>query len=159
VNLSKIIAKVCLGAIACLSLSSESLAADATKVPTIFKFESGGMAGGITVEWKSGALFYTSSLFGKNQTERLMPTEAQWNEFRSELAKINFSKWRSTYDNTNVLDGFYWSLEIKFDDMRCKTFARNFYPKADGFPSEVETPEFKKFDGALKKLLGKTELN
>jgi hypothetical protein len=138
-----------------LSACERGFAGDSPNIPTVFKTSFGGMMGTYSVEWRDGALMYVSTKFSKtNETARVVPTDAQWKEFCTQLDGVNAWRWRSKYVNNDVTDGFFWSVEIQFPNRSVKAFVVNSYPKADGTPSEEYTDTFKKYLKALGKLLG-----
>jgi hypothetical protein len=139
-------------------LISSALADASTNVPTALTARIGGFLGtSYSVNWQNGALNYSASKEDKTiDSAKIIPSPAQWNEFRKTLNRLNVWKWHYNYDNTNILDGTQWSLEITYVDCSLKTDGSNCYPEANGKPNKdpMGSKEFDEYLRAVEKLLG-----
>ena len=92
--------------------------------------------------------------------ERINPQEASWMQFRTAIDKLDLWSWQAEYADPGVLDGTYWSVEIEFADKMVKSEGSNCYPGEGGKPNEYEKGKsFKKFLGAVRKLIGGREFS
>ncbi len=112
------------------------------------------MEGSQSVQLKNGTLLYSARNFAKEtDSAKIIPTQAQWNEFYDAMEKLKVWQWSPNYINNDILDGAYWELEIQVQGRHLKIFGRNSYPQADGKPGEYgET--FRAYLKAVEKLLG-----
>ena len=127
--------------------------------PTKFSFWSGGMAGHTSVQWNGKALVYESTSISSAATNRtIQPTDKQWREFWAATEKIKLSKWQRLYENTNIMDGWVWTIEFTRGAQKVNTMGRNAVPDdADVTKTSKECLPNKTFNGfksALEKLLG-----
>jgi hypothetical protein len=123
-------------------LVTSVLAGALTNVPTALTASIGGFLGtSYSVKWQNGVLNYSASEDGKTiDSAKIIPSSAQWKEFRKTLNRLNVWKWHDNYHNTNnILDGTQWSLEITYVDCSLKTDGSNSYPEANGKPNNDPT--------------------
>ncbi len=122
-------------------------------LPEQFKASIGGFFGpSYEVELQSdGTLLYTDDPYDfpmpAREREGITVSEDQWREFRKALDSANVWSWKNYYDSY-VLDGTQWELVIRYGDAFVSSGGSNNYP-----PEE----EFKQFEDAVRRLLGKKD--
>jgi hypothetical protein len=146
-----------------LATATTLVAADPSPAPEKFRAHIGGFGGGdFVVEWRDQVLTYTSRARERGQparTESIVPTPAQWREFRAALDELKVWQWKSEYTNPGIMDGTQWSLDVVYADHSLSSQGSNNFPKADGKPAGQPAPTktFQRFLGAVKNLLGGRE--
>jgi hypothetical protein len=141
------------------SLCTVSLAAGTADMPKEFSAIIGGFLGSTyVVELRDGALHYTEKK-GRDavtSSATVIPTSAQWQEFRKTIDELNIWQWHAQYPNRGTMDGTQWSLKIAYADRALKTHGDNNYPDANGAPSDNSDPSksFNRYLGAIRKLIG-----
>jgi hypothetical protein len=105
----------------------------------------GGAADG-TATWSMSSR--DSELLGLIKTFETI-TKEKWEKFRVELCdKSKILSWKSSYTDSNILDGFQWDLEVFFSDGKTKEIGgSNDYPK-----------EWNEFRRLLRKLTGSKDI-
>ncbi len=140
-----------------------SFAAEPSTVPKTFRAHIGGFGGGdFVVELRDDVLTYTARARERGQparTETIVPSAAQWQEFRAALDEIRIWDWKSQYSNKGVVDGTQWSIDITYADRSLATQGSNNFPDATGRPTgdSVPTKTFQRYLAAVKNLLGGRE--
>ena len=65
------------------------------------------------------------------ESEPLVLSEEDSNAVDEFIGALNIPKWKSEYDNPNILDGEQWSVQVVFaDGSRYKSTGSNAYPSA-----------------------------
>lgn len=136
------------------------IAAEPSPVPTKFRAHIGGFLGGdYVVELRDGALTYSArgrDRGAASQVERILPTSAQWLEFRRSLDELNVWQWKGDYANQKVRDGTQWSIDLAYADRSLASMGSNNFPDSTGRPNgKPETTEsFKRYLAAVTRVLG-----
>ena len=55
------------------------------------------------------------------------------NHFISKISTIPWLTWKSSYQNSEILDGIQWSFSIETENFRFKTSGSNDYPPSEQF--------------------------
>jgi hypothetical protein len=131
-------------------------------LPRRFKFFIGGLRGGSSWEWDGKALQCGTldSVRGKGTTKTITPSADQWKKFWKTMDEVKVWKWRSRYENLDVLDGSSWSLELEYGDEMVRSRGRNGYPSDDDVAAMAgpgESEIFKKFREAVRELVAEGE--
>jgi hypothetical protein len=128
--------------------------------PSVFRFGIGGYTGdSFEVSWNGEALVYRSFTTGFEplETVEVRPRAQKWRLFWRWLDQNDLWSWPEVCENESpLIDGTSWSVEIEADDKRLASSGSNAYPGTSGTePSLV----FKRLLAALRRLLGGLELH
>ena len=106
-----------------------------------FQLSIGGYFGpSYSLEFKGHEITYET--FGDGyeleNSEILIPTMEQLDQFLKEIKKIGVWKWNKLYTNPYILDGTSWSVSIEYEGKRFKSSGSNAYPEGfDEFTKSV----------------------
>jgi hypothetical protein len=124
-----------------------------TVLPKKFEFSMGGWGDAQEVCLADNTLVCGTMYEPPDRRKKFTPTPQQWREFWREIEASGVWQWESYYDNTNVLDGTQWSLQIEHGPRKLTSEGSNAYPGSTGmeFPP---TSSFGQFLQALQNLVG-----
>lgn len=83
----------------------------------------------------------------------VQPTSNGWKSFWATADNAGLWSWdREYYDNSDILDGTQWNLELKLRGRTVNTGGSNAYPDSQGSSSMERTEAFNTFLSALREL-------
>ncbi len=131
-------------------------------LPEKFTARIGGFLGPtFGVEWKDNALVYHALDRTKQpneSTQKITPTEKQWEEFWKKIDQVHLFDWSSDYENWQVADGTQWIVEIEYGGKKIATKGSNSFPRDGAVKKPSKDPEptkvFREFLKAVEDLLG-----
>lgn len=142
-------------------LLAATLQAQACDKPATFKAGIGGFFGpSYAVELnETGELVYSRNartFVSAEGTvrETVDASPDAWRAFCSELDAIGVWTWKPRYENSNVMDGTQWNIEIAIGAKSLKSSGYNAYP---GGTSPPDGDRFPRFLRAVSELLGGRE--
>ncbi len=150
-------------ALALIPMATTTSAAEPSAVPKTFRAHIGGFGGGdFVVELRDNVLTYTARARERGQparTETIVPSAAQWREFRAALDDLRIWEWKKEYASKGIVDGTQWSIDIAYADRSLAAQGSNNFPDAGGQPTgdPVPTKTFQRYLAAVKNLLGGRE--
>lgn len=104
-------------------------------LPQTFEFSIGGTEGGNRSEFKfkDGILWRYTRTCGQeapHTTHRSTPDRIAWLHFWQAIESLGVWDWQSTYNDSNILDGWGWSLQLKYGNRTLTTRGDNDCPEA-----------------------------
>ncbi len=120
------------------------------KIKTLKAFVGGFMGPSykvkINLETEFAIYNVSDSGYIPKDTETIELSKEKIETFLKTLETIKIDKWKKNYENTYVLDGTSWNLEITFGNNKKLSFTGN-----NAYPYQWKT-----FCNSIQKLLGKT---
>ena len=101
-----------------------------------------GQSTGIQWDNRKKQLLYGTTEYGPcldmDVLSGFVPTELDWERFWIDVRNIGVWYWKDRYENNNVLDGSFWSLDIRYGDKQLTSKGTNAYPQqGTNIPSEA----------------------
>ena len=112
-----------------------------------FQLSIGGYCGpSYSLELKGKEITYKAFGYGYEleNSEIIIPTMEQLEQFLEKIKKIGVWKWKRRYTEPHVLDGTSWSVSIEYKRKRFKSSGSNAYPEG-----------FDEFTKSVRKLINK----
>ncbi|MBU5635901.1 hypothetical protein KOM00_04065 [Geomonas sp. Red69] len=127
-------------------------------VPTKFRISVGGYTGSsYCLELRDEALIYEECEWAYEpvRTVEIKAAFKDWRHFWLECQKVGLWSWQSKYEGVELCDGTDWEIEIIWDNREVFSCGTNAFPGDDVFTETSDyPPPFKKFLGAVRKLVG-----
>ncbi|MEZ6096044.1 MAG: hypothetical protein R3C03_17775 [Pirellulaceae bacterium] len=132
--------------------------------PEKLSFFIGGYMGvSHRVEWNGAALEY--QLFERHYSTKefdlFVPSPVFWVDFWNSIRRIGVTNWKPHYEDSTILDGTHWKLELVWSDISILSEGSNEYPDGFGNPigSSGGSNAMDAFCRALGRLLGGKEVS
>jgi hypothetical protein len=130
-----------------------------SKLPELLHITVGGFDGpSYDLLLTNGSLQYRAagSMSGLEdvKAEVIAPTASQWKTFRASLDEIGVWNWKTNYIDPDVLDGMWWTVNVKYADRSIAAEGANAYPDGEG---ANQSPTFQKLTAAVSKLLSERD--
>ena len=94
---------------------------------------------------------------GSGDSRKIQVSEASWSEFRECLERLEIWDWKPHYDDSTVMEGTQWILELTWGEKSLCSGGSNAYPVLDSEPESSHggyTQAFSEFLLGLRQLLG-----
>ena len=106
-----------------------------------------------SVEWKNGALQYTTSSLSEYRTARVRPTAGAWAVFWACVDSAHVWDWEPVYiASRDFNDGTAWSVRLTRGEQEMESIGFNAYPR-NGNTAQPTLP-FVTFCEAVRQLIG-----
>lgn len=131
---------------------------NSTNLPEALKFQIGGFHGpSHRVEYiKDGRIQYqkADNAYAWSIPSVIIPNPAEWENFWAALESIDVWAWNALYENSRIIDGTHWHLDLTMRGRTLRAEGHNAYPLPEGL-NDLENGNFGRFLNALRKLTGK----
>ena len=104
-------------------------------------FHLGTLGPGWLVELRPDGLFFCTCSVDTliERQERIQTTEQKWQSFWTEIDRIDVWSWRSSYENKEICDGRWWTLEL--GHQQCKLISKGLNHWPAPFPQFIKALE------------------